>query len=64
MEKLKIVKEIKSKDTITRTIRISGDTYDKISELADKNGIKFNNVANQLIEYALKNLDEEKNDEK
>ena len=63
MEKLKIVKEIKSKDTITRTIRISGATYDKINELADKNGIKFNNVANQLIEYALKNLDEKKKNE-
>ena len=64
MEKLKIVKEIKSKDTITRTIRISGATYDKINELAYENGIKFNNVANQLIEYALKNLDDGKKNQK
>ena len=64
MEKLKIVKELKSKDTITRTIRISGATYDKINELAYENGIKFNNVDNQLIEYALKNLDDGKKNQK
>jgi len=35
--KLKIVPNKKSKDTITRTIRIRGETYDKINLLADKN---------------------------
>ena len=37
MEKLKIVKEQKGNDTITRTIRMSGTTYDKINDLAEKN---------------------------
>ena len=32
MEKLKIQKSSKSNDTITRTIRISGTTFDKITE--------------------------------
>lgn len=55
--KLKIVPNQKSKDTITRTIRISGETYDKINSLADKNKLSFNAVINQIIEYGLQNLD-------
>ena len=58
MGKLKIKKEIKRNDTITRTIRLSGDIFDKISSLAEKNDISFNNVINQIIEYGLQNLDE------
>ena len=58
MGKLKIKKEIKRNDTITRTIRLSGEIFDKISSLAEKNDISFNNVINQIIEYGLKNLDE------
>lgn len=60
MRKLKIVKEQKGNDTVTRTIRISGTTFDKISELAEKNNISFNSVINQIIEYGLNNLDEGK----
>ena len=33
MKKLKIEKTKKSNDTVTRTIRISGETFDKISDL-------------------------------
>lgn len=58
MEKLKIVKEQKGNDTVTRTIRISGATFDKINALAEKNEISFNSVINQIIEYGLNNLDE------
>lgn len=58
MGKLKIKKEIKRNDTITRTIRLSGEIFDKISSLAEENDISFNNVINQIIEYGLKNLDE------
>ncbi len=57
MEKLKIRKEQKGENTVTRTIRISGDTFDKITELAEKNELSFNNVINQIIEYGLKNLE-------
>lgn len=59
MEKLKIVKEQKGNDTLTRTIRFSGATFNKIEELAEKNNISFNSVVNQIIEYGLNNLDEE-----
>ena len=58
MEKLKIVKEQKGNDTVTRTIRISGVTFDKINSLAEKNEISFNSVINQIIEFGLQNLEE------
>ena len=58
MGNFKIEKNIKSNDTVTRTIRISGSTFDKISELAEKNKLSFNNVINQIIEYGLENLEE------
>ena len=58
MGKLKIVINNKTKDSITKTIRMSGDTYDKITAIAEKKGISFNNVINQLIEYGLDNLAE------
>lgn len=57
MEKLKIEKNSKTKDTITRTIRISGTTFDKINAIAEKNDLSFNSVINQIIEYGLKNLE-------
>ena len=56
MEKLKIEKFAKTNDSVTRTIRISGSTFDKISYLADKNDISFNCVVNQIIEFGLKHL--------
>lgn len=58
MKKLKIEKSKKNNDTITRTIRISGKTFDKINNLAEKNDLSFNSVINQIIEYGLENLDE------
>ena len=58
MWKLKISKKIKTSDSITRTIRISGEFFDKISAIAEKNNISFNSVVNQIIEYGLNNLNE------
>ena len=58
MRKLKIEKSSKSNDTVTRTIRISGKTFDKINKLAEKNELSFNSVINQIIEYGLPNLEE------
>ena len=57
MDNLKIEKSAKTVSSVTRTIRISGATFDKISELADKNDVSFNCVVNQIIEYGLKHLD-------
>ena len=46
MDKLKILSATKSTDTIIRTIRINGATFDKIMDLAEKNEVSFNNVIN------------------
>ena len=58
MKKLVINNSKKSNDTVTRTIRINGKTFDKIKELAEKNNLSFNSVINQIIEYGLENLEE------
>ena len=58
MGKLKIEKSSKANDTVTRTIRISGKTFDKINELAEKNELSFNGVINQIIEYGSSNLED------
>ena len=58
MEKLKIKQPRKSSDTVTRTIRMNGKTFDKINELAEKNCLSFNSVINQIIEYGLNNLED------
>ena len=58
MKKLKIKKGTKRSDTITRTIRISGTTFYKINDLAEKNKISFNSVVNQILEYGLSNIEE------
>ena len=60
MEQRSIMKKQKSQDTITRTIRFSGKAYDKITELAEKEGVTFNYIVNQIIEYGLRVLDEQK----
>ncbi|MCX8074205.1 MAG: hypothetical protein N2749_01280 [Clostridia bacterium] len=57
MDKLKIVGNSKNDDTITRTVRMSGSTYDKISHIAEKNKISFNAVVNQILEYGLNNIE-------
>ena len=57
MEKLKIIGKVRGKDTITRTIRMSGNCYDKIASIAEQEKISFNNVVNQLLEYGLNNLE-------
>ena len=58
MEKLQIDNHKKGIDTITRTIRINGHTFDRITEIAEKNNISFNNFINQIIEYGLNNMEE------
>ena len=58
MDKLVINKVNKGNDTVTRTIRMNGNTFDKVSSLAEKNDISFNSVINQIIEFGLEHLDE------
>lgn len=58
MEFLKISGRCPRKDSITRTIRLSGKSFDKISQIAEEHEISFNNVINQIIEYGLEHMDE------
>ena len=58
MGKLKIKTDIKRNDTITRTIRVSGATFDKVNALAEKHNLSFNSVVNQILEYGLDNIEE------
>lgn len=58
MKKLQIDNHKKRVDTITRTIRINGHTFDRITEIAEKNNLSFNNVINQIIEYGINNMEE------
>lgn len=58
MEFLEITGRCQRKDSITRTIRISGKSFDKISQIAEENDISFNNVINQIIEFGLKHVED------
>lgn len=58
MDYLKIEKSTKTNKSITRTIRISGDTFDKISDLAEKHETSFNCVINQIIVFGLNHINE------
>ena len=60
MSVLKIKGNEKLKDSITRTIRINGETFDKISEIAEEKNISFNNVINQIIEYGIDHIEDKK----
>lgn len=59
MEFLEISGRCPRKDSITRTIRISGKSFDKISQIAEENEISFNNVINQIIEFGLDHVDDD-----
>ena len=58
MKDLKIEKAVKAPNSVTRTIRISGKNFDKITELAEKNEISFNAVINQIIDYGIQHIDD------
>ena len=59
MDFLEISGRCPRKDSITRTIRISGKSFDKISQIAEENDISFNNVINQIIEFGLNHVEKE-----
>ena len=46
--------------SISRTIRLKVETFDRINELNLKTGVSFNKIVNQCIEYALDRMEEEK----
>ncbi|MBC8530562.1 hypothetical protein [Gehongia tenuis] len=59
MEKFKIVKSSERITSINRTIRLSPESFDRLSSLSQQSGVSFNRLVNQCIAYALQNLEED-----
>ena len=59
MKPFKIYTEEEKLSSVSRTIRIKAETFDKINELNLKTGVSFNKIVNQCIEYALENYENE-----
>jgi len=59
MKPFKINTKDEKISSISRTIRMKAETFDKITELNMKTGVSFNKIVNQCIEYALENMKEE-----
>jgi len=60
MKPFKIDTEEHKLSSISRTIRLKAETFDRINELNMKTGVSFNKIINQCIEYALDNMEENK----
>ena len=58
MDKFKVNKKNEKTSSISRTIRIKTETYNKLMQLGEEYGISFNKLINQCIDYALENLEE------
>ena len=59
MDPFKIDTNEQKISSVSRTIRLKAETFDKINELNLKTGVSFNKIINQCIEYALANMEEE-----
>ena len=53
MEKFVIDKTDRKMSSISRTIRMKEETFDRINEINRQTGVSFNKIVNQCIEYAL-----------
>ena len=63
MKPFKINTEEEKISSVSRTIRMKAETFDRINELKLKTGVSFNKIGNQCIEYALENYTSSENDE-
>ena len=59
MKPFKIDTNEQKLSSISRTIRLKAETFDRINELNLKTGVSFNKIVNQCIEYALDSMEEE-----
>ena len=59
MKPFQIDKDEYKISSISRTIRLKAETFDRINELNLKTGVSFNKIVNQCIEYALDNMEED-----
>ena len=59
MEKFIIDTKERKMSSISRTIRMKEETFDRINEITRRTGVSFNRIVNQCIEYALAHYDEQ-----
>ncbi len=59
MQPFSVNTEEEKLSSVSRTIRLKAETFDKISALNLKTGVSFNKIVNQCIEYALQNMNED-----
>lgn len=64
MKPFRINIEDEKLSSVSRTIRMKSEVFDRINELNMKTGVSFNKIVNQCIEYALANMVQEDNTEK
>ncbi len=60
MDIFKIPAKGKDRDSISRTIRFRGETYDKLMDIAASKKISFNFLVNEALIFALNHLEEDK----
>ena len=44
--------------SISRTVRMKTEHFDKINEISEKTGVSFNKIVNQCIDFALSNMED------
>lgn len=59
MERFTIDKTDRKMSSISRTIRMKEETFDRINEINRQTGVSFNKIVNQCIEYALAHYEDE-----
>lgn len=58
MDKFKIDTAERKINSISRTIRLKAETFDRINEINRQTGVSFNKIVNQCIEFALEHYEE------
>ena len=56
MTKFRIDKNKIASKTINRTIRIKEEVFEKLMELSKENGVSFNKIVQECIEYSLSHM--------
>ena len=59
MKPFKINTQDEKLSSVSRTIRMKAEVFDRIDALNLQTGVSFNKIVNQCIEYALANMAEE-----
>lgn len=59
MDKFKLDVSEHKMSSISRTIRMKEETFERINEINRRTGVSFNKIVNQCIEYALERYEED-----